>query len=161
MDRVLILGYGNPDRQDDGVAWHVLVALARKLGREVPASCEEGFTPQGEQPHLLFALQLCPEMAETIAAYDRVCFVDAHTGAIPHEVNWQPLHSQFQRSPFTHHMTAATCLEFCKTLYQKEPQAVLVSIRGYAFGFSHQLSPQTAILAQQAAERIWRWLSFE
>jgi len=29
--RTLILGYGNPDRQDDGVAVHILEMLAKRL----------------------------------------------------------------------------------------------------------------------------------
>ena len=28
----LFIGYGNPDRQDDGVAWHVLTGIANQLG---------------------------------------------------------------------------------------------------------------------------------
>jgi len=158
MEKTLILGYGNVDRQDDGVAWHILVSLAQRLGREAPASFEEGFNPEGEQPHFLFALQLCPEIAETIANYARVCFVDAHTGAIPNEVNVEVIKSEFQRSPFTHHLTAATCMEFCKTLYQKEPEAILVSIHGYEFGFSHRLSERTTLLAQTAVDKVWGWM---
>ena len=33
MKKVLILGYGNLDREDDGVAWHVLQGVAETLGR--------------------------------------------------------------------------------------------------------------------------------
>ena len=33
MNKTLLLGYGNPDREDDGVAWHVLSRVFRALGR--------------------------------------------------------------------------------------------------------------------------------
>jgi Ni,Fe-hydrogenase maturation factor len=86
MQPTLIIGYGNFDRQDDGVAWHVLAEVARRLGCAVPLSPEEEFPPNGGKPDFIFELQLTPELAEAIAQYERVCFVDAHTGAVPHDV---------------------------------------------------------------------------
>lgn len=164
MKTTLILGYGNADRQDDGVAWHVLARLARKLGQPAPSTPDDEFAGTGEpgagpNPALIFALQLTPEMAETIARYERVCFVDAHTGRVPQEIQFAPLKSEFQSSPFTHHMTAETCLALAGSLYGRQPaEAVLVSVRGYEFGFSHELSPRTAELAEEATEQIRVWL---
>jgi hydrogenase maturation protease len=154
----LIIGFGNPDRQDDGVAWHILTRLAQEFGRPIP-SMDEGFFPKGENPDLLFTLQLIPELAETIAAYQRVCFVDAHTGNVPEDVNVVEVKPEYQRSPFTHHMTADTCLSLVQTIYGRTPQAILVSVRGYDFGFSHELSPATHLLAEQAVARIAAWLA--
>jgi len=161
MDKVLIFGYGNFDRQDDGVAWHVLAAVARRLGREVPASPDEEFPLTGDSPDFMFELQLTPELAETVAQYDRVCFVDAHTGAVPNEVNVEELTTEFQSSPFTHHMTASTLLSFAATLYDARPPAILVSVRGYEFGFERALSECTASLAEEAADGIVDWLKNE
>jgi hydrogenase maturation protease len=158
MKRTLLLGYGNADREDDGVAWHILNKLARLLGREPSQSPEEGFDLSGENPELLFTLQLTPEMSETIAEYERVCFIDAHTGSVPVDLHLQEVHSQFQNSPFTHHLTPETCLSFCEHLYRRKPEAVLVSVRGYEFGFRRSLSPKTEALAESAAEQIWKWL---
>ena len=31
MDKTLVIGYGNVDRQDDGAAWHILARLAKQL----------------------------------------------------------------------------------------------------------------------------------
>src|SRR5512144_1949458 len=158
MKRTLILGYGNFDRQDDGVAWHVLAAVAERLGCAVPLSPEEEFPPNAGTPDFLFELQLTPEMAETIAQYERVCFVDAHTGAVPHDMNVSKIAAEFQASPLTHHLTPQSLLTFAQTLYQARPEAILVSVRGYQFGFERELSPLTAELAQQAAERIAKWV---
>ncbi len=105
MEPTILIGFGNIDRQDDGVAWHILARLSQRLGRETPSS-EDGFWPGDEEyPHLLFALQLTPELAETLSDYLRVCFVDAHTGSVPHEVNLAPILAEYQPSPMTHHMT--------------------------------------------------------
>jgi hydrogenase maturation protease len=154
----LVIGFGNPDRQDDGVAWHVMVELARNLGRTIP-DYSEGFQPDSSNPDFMFILQLTPELAEEVAKYDRVCFMDAHTGNIAEEIALRPLQSGFQASPFTHHLTPETLLSFCQALYQKSPSAVLISIRGYEFGFIQELSPRTRILAGQAAEMALHWLS--
>jgi hydrogenase maturation protease len=159
LDSTLIIGYGNADRQDDGVAWHILRGVARRLGREIPETPEEGLEPVGELPHLMFVLQLTPELAETVAAYKRVCFVDAHTGNVPEDLRIVPLNGQFQASPFTHHLTPETCLALCETLYGQKPEAILVSVRGYEFGFSHSLSAPTSALAQQATRSILKWLA--
>ncbi len=87
MKRILVIGYGNPDREDDGVAWHILNLLAKHYGIPAPDNYLEGFLPNGRKVDLFSALQLTPEMAETISEYDGVCFVDAHTGAVPNDVN--------------------------------------------------------------------------
>ena len=67
MKRTLLIGYGNPDREDDGVAWHILRALSVKLGLPAPDSYEDDFT-QTAQMDFAFYLQLTPEIAEEIAA---------------------------------------------------------------------------------------------
>ena len=163
MKRTLILGYGNFDRQDDGVAWHVLAEVARRLGCAVPLSPEDEFpldagAPDNVVPDFLFELQLTPEMAETIAQYERVCFVDAHTGAVPHDVNVSEIVAEFQASPLTHHLTPQSLLTFGQTLYNVRPEAMLVSVRGYQFGFERELSPLTAQLAEDAAAKIVDWV---
>jgi hydrogenase maturation protease len=158
LARNLILGYGNPDRQDDGVAWHILTAVLRSLDRPVPLGFEEGLWPDGNNPDFLFTLQLLPENAEMIAGYDRVCFVDAHTGNIEEDFHFEKIAGIYTQSPFTHHMTPASCVYLVEQIYNKKPEAVLVSVRGYEFEFSHTLSSKTQPLAEKAACKILEWL---
>ena len=158
MKKLLILGYGNPDRQDDGVAWHVLRAITLKLSLPAPASYEDEF-PECAQIDFEFHLQLTPEMAEDIHAYEYVCFVDAHTGNISEAVRLVSIESEFQASPFTHHLTPQSLLSICKTLYSNRPEAALLSVRGYHFGLSQQLSQDTAELVSTAVELIWNWMN--
>ena len=157
MKKLLILGYGNPDRQDDGVAWHILRAMTLKLGLPAPTCYEDEF-PESIQIDFAFYLQLTPEMAEDIHAYESVCFVDAHTGNISEPVRLIQVQSEFQASPFTHHLTPQSLLSFCETLYGSKPDAALLSVRGYHFGLSQQLSEKTALLVPQAVELIWDWI---
>ena len=152
-----MIGYGNPDRQDDGVAWHVLHALAIQLTLPAPDSYEDEFPPNNRLD-FAFTLQLTPEMSEQISLYEQVCFVDAHTGSIAGKVQLVPVESQFQHSPFTHHLTAQSLLSMCQSLYGKAPQAMLLSVRGYQFEFERQLSSETAALLPQALELLLRWL---
>jgi hydrogenase maturation protease len=157
--KVFIIGYGNPDREDDGVAWHILQGVAIRLRRPALDIETGGLDQLGQSPDLLFVLQLTPDLAELIADYDYVCFVDAHTGDYPEDVRFNFVVAGYQTSPFTHHMTPQTCLKLAETLYEHTPQAIVVSVRGHQFGFSHTLSTQTALLAQEATEQIVRWLN--
>jgi Ni,Fe-hydrogenase maturation factor len=113
---------------------------------------------RGDVPDLMGELQLMPEITETLVQYDKVCFVDAHTGAYAQDVNVTPLKPEFQSSPFTHHLTPQTCLSLAQAAFGRAPEGIVISVRGYQFGFSHELSPITAALADQAVEQIMAWL---
>jgi hydrogenase maturation protease len=158
LNKTLLLGYGNPDREDDGVGWHVLSRVYRALGRSPLPDLDEGFQPDGREPAFVFVLQLSPELAETLSKYERVAFIDAHTGQIPNEINLAPVEPGFQNSPFSHHMTPATLLSLAESLYGHAPQAVLLSVRGYEFGFAHHLSTRTNAYANHAARILQDWL---
>ena len=166
MSKSLVIGYGNPDREDDGVAWHIVRKLAERFGRVSPNTPIVSILdldvgePQhrDDAPDLMIELQLMPEVAETLADYDKVCFVDAHTGAYAHDVNIVDVQAEFQSSPFTHHITPQTCLGLARAAFGRAPAGIVVSVRGYKFGFAHALSPQTAQLADEATEAILAWL---
>lgn len=160
MKRILFIGYGNPDREDDGVAWHILRAIALRLGLPAPASYEDEF-PVYDKADFAFHLQLTPEMAEDIASYDHVCFIDAHTGDIPEAVRLIRVDSEFQRSPFTHHLTPQSLISFCDTIYHRQPNTALLSVRGYHFHFSRELSDETKSLLPRAVDLVWNWLREE
>jgi hydrogenase maturation protease len=158
LKKLLILGYGNPDREDDGVAWHILCALTIKLGLPAPGSYEDEF-PESAQMDFAFQLQLTPEMAEEVASYEYVCFIDAHTGNIPEPVRLIAVESEFQNSPFTHHLTPQSLISMCETIYGKKLDAALLSVLGHRFLFSRELSEETAKLVPQAVELIWGWMN--
>lgn len=144
------------DRQDDGVAWHILVALRKSLLIPDPENIEEELSGAPELA-FLFQLQLTPEIAEMISTFDRVCFIDAHTGAVPEDVHFKELSPSFQHSPLTHHLTPESLLSIIQTLYEKQPVAILVSVRGFEFEFSQSLSSRTERLVPFAVERILSW----
>ena len=155
--KTLVVGYGNPDREDDGVAWFILRGLASRLGRDV-SELEYQIDPVGPPPHLAFMLQLLPELAETMAGYDHVCFLDAHTGAFDQEIRFEEVQKDSQPSSFTHHLAPADCLAMAATLYGRAPRTVFLSVRGYSFGFGQSLSSRTESLAQRAERLVFAWL---
>ena len=158
MKKFLIIGYGNPDREDDGVAWHILRALTIRLGLNSPESYEDEF-PQSPQIEFAFYLQLTPELAEDISLYPYVCFVDAHTGNIPEPVRLVAVESEFQNSPFTHHLTPQSLMSMCETIYGKRPDAALLSVLGHRFLFTRELSQETSTLVPGAVQLIWDWIA--
>jgi hydrogenase maturation protease len=158
MKKTLILGYGNPDRQDDGVAWTIVKGVATRLGIRQPSIFDPRVNSPDRDLTLVITLQLLPEMAELISQFERVCFVDAHTGRVPEDLSIMSIGAEFQKSPFTHHMTPQTCLSLVKTLYDQSPEAELVSVRGYEFGFSNELSTRTRVSVDEAVTHILDWL---
>jgi hydrogenase maturation protease len=156
--KTLIIGYGNPDRQDDGVAWHIVRRIGDQLGHQVFELLDKDLSAVAPSPVLACMLQLIPELAEALADFERVCFVDAHTGAYAQDIRLETIQPDFQSSPFTHHLTPQTCLVLAESLYGHAPQAVVCSVRGYEFGFERALSPQTAVLAEKATACICTWL---
>lgn len=138
----------------------MLKGVADQLGLETSQTWEDPL-PSTPEADFAFHLQLTPELAEDLTYYDRVCFVDAHTGKIPTNVQVVDVAPEYQTSPFTHHLTPEMLLSMSQELYQKTPEAILVSVRGYEFGFETELSPFTSSLVTEAVERTVGWLKAE
>jgi hypothetical protein len=98
-------------------------------------------------------------MAEDVARYPYVCFIDAHTGSIPEPVRLIAVESEFQNSPFTHHLTPQSLMSMCEALYGKRPEAALLSVLGNRFLFTRELSRETAALVPQAVALLWDWMN--
>jgi Ni,Fe-hydrogenase maturation factor len=144
---------------DDGLAWHVLAGLVGALGGPVPASPNEPLPSQAGPIDCQFVLQLTPELAEQLARYRRVCFVDAHTGDLPDETRLASTAPAYSASPFTHHLTPGTCLALAKAIYGRAPEAIVASARGEAFGFARELSPEAAHRVKGLVLAIQDWLA--
>lgn len=156
--KTLIIGYGNIDRQDDGVAWHVLLQVMQNFGIYTSGLGEEDLPVVFGDLEFQFHLQLMPEMADDLGQYERVVFIDAHTGNVPDVIHKETVSSEYQSSPFTHHLTSSTLLSLCDVIHKKHPDAMLVSVRGYEFQFTRDLSEHTRELVPQAAQNIVDWL---
>jgi hydrogenase maturation protease len=126
--RILVLGYGNPGRQDDG------------LGPAAVAEIE-----RFEWPNLTAYdnYQLNIEDAMDVAAHDLVWFIDAaKTGPSPYAVHDVSPASAIE---FTSHIVRPEAiLAIARQCYGGSPPAFLLAIRGYEFEFIEALTPGAA-----------------
>lgn len=158
--KTLILGYGNPDRGDDGVAWYILSKIARHFKKSLDEEQIECCLVQlTDMIYLWFNMQLIPEISEQLAQYPQAVFVDAHTTDYEDDIRVVDLKPEFQNSPFTHHLTPSSCLSLTQSIYGKYPAATLISVKGFSFEFTNQLSQKTCTLADQAVEIILTMLA--
>ena len=157
--RTLIVGYGNPYRRDDGVGYHVLNSVAKRLGRAPLTLDDDGLDSLGQDLDLICLPQLLPELAQILGDYDRVIFVDAHTGAIEEELRCVEVEARYAPSAFTHHMKPETLLGLTQAFSEAVPAATLISVRGFEFELCVELSEATARLVAQAVDRIMQMAS--
>ena len=135
--KVLIIGYGNPLREDDGVGWRVVEEIER-LNGTAESSIFNHQSIEAVAYH-----QLMPELAETISRAERVIFVDAAEGNPPGAIGVQPVVAKpAQPGAFTHHVDPAGLLAYAAMVYGRSPAtAYLVTINAYRMGYEETLSP--------------------
>jgi len=141
---VLVYGYGNPGRLDDGLG----PALVREVGRLGPVP---GL-------RLETAYQLQVEDAALVAAYPLVVFADACTVcAGPYELRHIAPRDDLEFS--THALSPEAVLGLARRHFKAEPEGLLLGIRGYDFdGFGEHLSVRAERNLQAAAAFVRRWL---
>jgi len=154
MTRTLVMGFGNLDRSDDGVAFHVVNAFRRRLGQSALEEDNTGLEELGAPVDSVFIGQLVPEMIDLLEGYDRVIFVDAHVDPALDDLYCASVSPDEAGLTFTHHMSPATLLAFFKALIGRDLEGHLVSIRGRDFDFHRDLSPDTITLVEPAVDRI-------
>jgi hydrogenase maturation protease len=154
MTRTLVIGYGNLDRQDDGVAHAIVGALRRRLGQAPLGEGETGLERLEGQADSILVLQLTPELLDVALRYDQLVFVDAHVQPDADEVHCTPVEAEYASAAFTHHMTPAMFLALLQALHQHRPAGHTVSVRGHWFDFERTLSPATQASVQPAVYKI-------
>jgi hydrogenase maturation protease len=124
MTRVLVLGYGNPGRQDDGLGPAAAAAMD-ELGWKNLTAFDN--------------YQLNIEDALEVATHDVVWFVDASkTAPSPYAV-----HEVIPALTidFTSHLVRPeTVLAIAQQCYGRTARAYLLAIRGYDFAFVEELT---------------------
>ncbi len=152
--RMLIAGFGNVFRRDDGVGPAVVNALRVRLGRAPLGPLDDGFDDLGHTVDTVVLHQLVPELVETIKDYSLLIFVDAHVGNLPEDIRVEMLDATYTQPFVSHQIHPSTVLALAQQMYGYAPRAVLLSIRGYDFDFGEGLSAQTAALVSPAVAHI-------
>jgi len=136
----LILGWGNPGRGDDGLGPEFVRAIGELGLAQVAVDSD-------------YQLQI--EDAAEMARYRRVLFVDAdRSGAEPFWLG--RLRPQASGVSFsTHSVSPAALLALARDLFQADPEAWVLGIRGYDFDeFLEQLSDGARSNLDQAVEYV-------
>ncbi len=132
--RILVYGYGNPGREDDGLG----VELARLMDERAlrGVSCDSNY-------------QLNVEDALEVSEYDAVVFADASLSCAEPFV-FERLEPAPGITFTTHAMPAGSVLALCEELYGKRPAAYILGIRGYSWEAKEGLTAQAQANLQKA-----------
>jgi hydrogenase maturation protease len=140
MARVLILGYGNPLRSDDGLGWQVAVQLFR--------------ANQSADVEVLPCHQLTPELSETISKASTVVFIDCTKEGVPGEFRCEEIHWQTGSISFTHDLSPSALLDLASQLFGACPRAFLLTVCGECFATGETLSPAVNRQIPKLKERV-------
>jgi hydrogenase maturation protease len=127
LSAVLVIGYGNPLRGDDGIGYYVAQALDERFRAE----------PDVE---VIAAQELTPEMAEDVARSEMVLFVDAAAAGEPGTIRHALLVPDTGPGGFTHLLTPSTLLSAAGELYGDAPSAITLTLAGWSFALGERLS---------------------
>ncbi len=135
--KVLVIGYGNPLRGDDGVGYK-----AAERMRRLPVN-------------VIACHQLAPELAEPISGSDLVIFIDACCDNSSGKVVSRPLvPDDAPRNGFSHRVSPSALLAGAEQLYGRHPEAVLFTVSGEFFGFGETFSPAVETAFPVLLERV-------
>ena len=135
MARIVVLGYGNPLRGDDGVGWRVAEAVAERWA---------------EQLVVRTGHQLVPEWAADLRHADFVYFVDASPAV--DEPKLESVGSAGDAPPVDGHvMQPAQLLGLAHQVYECSPRAFVLHVPAINFEFGDTLSTLAATGVHQAS----------
>jgi hydrogenase maturation protease len=137
--RILVIGYGNTLRRDDGV------------GCEVAAAASSWGVPGLES---IGVQQLTPELAEPLASAELAVFVDARLSANGQIIEVLRVEPAASRPSLAHAGDPAGLLAMARAIYGRQPRAWLVTVAGTEFSVGTGLSPSARRGVHEALERI-------
>ena len=140
MRTTLLIACGNPLRRDDCVAHEVLRLVTR--------------TPRLE---LLGVQQLVPELAEEIAGFERVVFLDADVRSMHPAI--EPVRVTTSGSPLTHAANPSEIVALSRALFGFDGEALVCRIPARDFSPGESLTPDELHMMREAAGELERLLA--
>lgn len=135
---VLVVGIGNPLRCDDGVGPYV-------------ADCIEAKAIKGIK--VWVTQQLYVEDLEPMLAFSKVILVDAAVGGQDIDFHTVKL-DKLKGIASSHHLSAETFVSLARSIYSKNIDMQVCSIRGLSFEAGDKISASVLTCAQRAVELI-------
>ncbi len=135
---LLVIGYGNTLRGDDGVGPRVAEAIGKL---HLPGV------------RTLICPLLTPELADPIARAKKVIFVDAAVDA-PNAVQWRKLEPKETSQLMAHAADPRTMLALARDVFGHVPEAWWLTIPAVDLGFSEEFSTAVQRGFAEAVEKI-------
>lgn len=141
--RILLIGYGNPGRGDDG--------LGPALAAEIEALGLPGVTVDSDY-------QLTVDHAAQIAAHDLVIFADAMIG-LTQPYQFTLIEQTQPQGLGSHQVTPEAALALAQLLFGHAPPGWMLAIAGEAFGeVKEGLSPLAQANLAQTVPFLRAWI---
>jgi hydrogenase maturation protease len=141
--KILLYGYGNPGRQDDGLGNEFI----ERIGPWIETQGLEGIELDSNY-------QLNIEDADAISDKDIVLFIDASTEEID-DLLFTKVDPSDSKVEFSMHaVSTAFVLDLCQKLYNKYPDTYLLHIKGYEWGFKEGLSKKANVNLEKALDFV-------
>ena len=137
--KIVVIGYGNTLRGDDGVGQHVAFAVS---SWKVP-----GLTVEAVH-------QLTSDLAEPLSRADLAIFVDAKLAGEPDCVEVRSLEASSTRGTFGHTSDPQSLLALASAVFGRHPRAWLVSVPAVDFTLREGFSANASRGAADALARV-------
>ncbi len=147
--RVLVYGYGNPGREDDGLG-NEMASMIQKWIDEHKLGCMA--TDSNYQLNI--------EDAEKVSEWDIVVFVDASKEDELHEFSFKKVVPSDAKVEFTMHAVSPSYVQhLSEELFNKAPETYVLAIKGYEWDFKEGLSANATLNLEQAYQYLTRKLA--
>ncbi len=125
---VLVVGYGNPLRSDDGLGWHAAAVLADD--------------PRLSGAQVLWRHQLTPDLAADFSDASLVVLIDVNVTAEPGDVSVARLDpTAATASASSHHADPTELVALAQELWGASPEVFIVSAGAATLDVGETLSP--------------------
>lgn len=154
--RIVIIGYGNSLRTDDGFGPAVAARLQAALGNEPIVAQRPRSAPGGEPAvTVLSAQQLLPEHVDLLRDARLVLLVDASEEA-PGSIRLRLMQGPGSSAPnpAAHALSPDALVALARALHGRVPKTLLLSVGGFSFDAGESLTVEMTILADQTAQAI-------
>jgi len=147
--RILVYGYGNPGRQDDGLGVEMIKMVQEWIDRhELTCMTSEN------------NYQLNVEDSEIISNMETVVFVDATQEESILEYKFAKIDPSDEKIEFSMHAVSPEfVLNLSKKLFDKMPETYVLAIKGYEWDFKEELSDNARLNLEQAYQFLTRKLA--
>ena len=139
MQRILVIGYGNPLRGDDGFG---ALAAGYVEKRQIPGV------------EVIVSHQLNPELAALLSISSHAIFLDAVAGDQPGTLRATPVEHCDLSSSGMHHFEPGSLLALAQAIYGQAPPATLITATARSFHHGPEIGQEVRQAAAKAAEAI-------